>query len=74
MSEAEEPTPPKLPRGSWHETARKMRAETGMAYQEIGRRLGVSGPAVYFAIHPDKRWYKKTEKTVAPATDQSGKE
>jgi len=31
----------------------------GLAYHEIGRRLGVSGPAVYFALNPGKRWRKK---------------
>ena len=45
-------------RGSWHAQAREMRA-SGLAYHEIGRRLGVSGPAVYFALNPGKRWRKK---------------
>lgn len=67
MSETEEQPKPKLPRGSWHEEARKLRAETNMAYQEIGRRMGVSGPAVYFAINPHKRWYKKDKGAEAPS-------
>jgi hypothetical protein len=65
MSDTEEKPAPKYPRGTWYEIAKKMR-ETGMAYAEIGRRLGVSGPAVYFALHPHKRWYKKEKGAEAP--------
>lgn len=59
MSKTEQQPVPRPQRGSWHETAKQMRSE-GMTYHEIGKRLGVSGPAVYFAINPHKRWYKKT--------------
>lgn len=59
MEKTEQQPVPRPPRGTWHELAKKMRSE-GITYHEIGRRLGVSGPAVYFAINPHKRWYKKT--------------
>lgn len=58
MIETQTEQPQKPVRGSWHGQAREMRAE-GLAYHEIGRRLGVSGPAVYFALNPGKRWRKK---------------
>lgn len=58
----------KPPRGSWHEQARVMRAELGLTYDEIGYRLGVSGPAVYFALNPGRRRGKKgaAATTTAP--------
>ena len=56
---------PKPQRGSWHEQARELRAK-GLSYHEIGARLGVSGPAVYFLINPGKRWRGK-RKTGAEA-------
>lgn len=52
-------------RGSWHEQARELRAK-GISYHRIGYMLGVSGPAVYFALNPDKRW-KGKKKTGAEA-------
>jgi hypothetical protein len=58
-------TPQKPRRGAWHTQARELRA-AGLTYDEIGRRLGVSGVAVYFAIHPEKRW-KGKKKTEAAA-------
>ena len=58
------------PRGSWYDQAKKMR-DAGMTYHEIGRRLGVSGPAVYFAINPHKRWYKKEKGAEAPSKSQA---
>lgn len=56
-------------RGSWHEQARQMRA-TGLSYYEIGYRLGVSGPAVYFAINPGRRWKGKKAEVETPASPQ----
>jgi len=58
-------TPQKPRRGAWHAQARELRA-AGLTYDEIGRRLGVSGVAVYFAIHPEKRWKGKKKATEAP--------
>jgi hypothetical protein len=66
MSEPEEKRVPQYPRGSWYGIAKEMR-DAGMAYAEIGRRLGYSGPAVYFALHPHKRWYKKDKGAEAPS-------
>jgi uncharacterized protein (DUF2237 family) len=60
-NETEQVTKPA--RGSWHGLAAEMRAE-GLAYHDIGRRLGVSGPAVYFALNPGKRWRKKKGATA----------
>jgi len=56
----------RLIRGSWHEQARQMRAD-GLTYHEIGRRIGVSGPAVYFALNPERRYRPKKAEAVAPA-------
>lgn len=67
MTETEAEQMPKPARGSWHEQARAMREATNLSYHEIGRRLGVSGPAVYFALNPGRRWRKKTG-AEAPAT------
>ena len=51
--------PPSTKRGQWHEWARQMR-ELGYTYAEIAYAVGVSAPAVYLALHPDKRTkYKK---------------
>jgi len=66
MSENETKQVTKPARGSWHGLAAEMRAE-GLAYHDIGRRLGVSGPAVYFALNPGKRWRKKKGATSAPS-------
>jgi hypothetical protein len=66
MDKAEIEQPQKPVRGSWHEQAREMRA-AGLAYHEIGRRLGVSGPACYFALNPGKRWRKKKGAELAPS-------
>jgi hypothetical protein len=66
MDKAEIEQPKKPPRGSWHNLAAEMRA-LGMAYHEIGRRIGVSGPAVYFALNPGKRWRKKKGAELAPS-------
>ena len=64
-------TPQKPPRGAWHEQAHELRAK-GISYHEIGKRLGVSGPAVYFAINPGRRWKgKKKAEAVAPASSLS---
>lgn len=62
-----EPEASKKPaRGSWHEQARQLRA-MGLSYHEIGYRLGVSGPAVYFCLNPGKRWKgKKGTEAEAP--------
>jgi DNA invertase Pin-like site-specific DNA recombinase len=57
--------PPKPARGSWHQAARELRA-MGLSYHEIGLRLGVSGPAVYFCLNPGRRW-KGKKKTEAEA-------
>lgn len=64
--------PQKPRRGAWHEQAREMRA-TGLSYDEIGYRLGVSGVAVYFAINPNRRWKgkKKTEAAEAPVPNSA---
>lgn len=45
---------PVIKRGSWHQWAREMRAQ-GYTYAQIAKAVGVSAPAVYFVIHPDKR-------------------
>jgi orotate phosphoribosyltransferase-like protein len=64
-------TPQKPRRGAWHQQARELRA-AGLTYDEIGHRLGVSGVAVYFAIHPEKRWKgKKKTGAEAPANPPS---
>lgn len=61
--------PQKAPRGAWHEQARELRAK-GISYHEIGYRLGVSGPAVYFALNPGRRWKgKKKAEAAAPASN-----
>jgi hypothetical protein len=70
MSEENQTPVPRPPRGSWHEIAKKMRDE-GLTYHEIGRRLGVSGPAVYFCINPHKRWFKKNKGAEAPSPSQA---
>lgn len=57
----------KPPRGSWHEQARVMRAELGLTYDEIGYRLGVSGPAVYFALNPGRRKGRKAKEAAVVA-------
>jgi len=75
MTEAPSEIPTRPRRGSWHEKAREMRA-SGLAYYEIGKRLGVSGPAVYFALNPERRHLtKKREKAEAlsRAADQAAK-
>jgi hypothetical protein len=71
MDRTETEQPQKPVRGSWHEQAREMRA-AGLAYHEIGRRLGVSGPAAYFALNPGKRWRGKKKTALKP--DHSGSE
>ncbi len=64
-------TPKKPLRGAWHEQARELRAK-GVSYHEIGTRLGVSGPAVYFLINPGRRWAgKKKAETTVPASSSS---
>jgi hypothetical protein len=74
MDKAEIEQPQKPVRGSWHEQAREMRA-AGLAYHEIGRRLGVSGPACYFALNPGKRWKGKKKVQQSPVLEsQDGKE
>lgn len=61
-------SPAKPPRGSWHEKAREMRDQQNLTYSEIGYRLGVSGPAVYFALNPGRRkGRKKGAEAVTPA-------
>lgn len=67
MTDTEPEQNTKPARGAWHAQAREMRA-TGMAYHEIGRRLGVSGPAVYFALNPERRSRKK-KGAEAPQSD-----
>ena len=66
MTETKSEQVKKPARGSWHGQAREMRA-TGLAYHEIGRRLGVSGPAVYFALNPGKRWRGNKKGAEAPS-------
>lgn len=70
MSETETEHTGKPIRGSWHEKAREMRA-SGLTYHEIGNRLGVSGPAVYFALNPGKRSRKKKGAEAPPQSDPS---
>jgi transposase-like protein len=64
----EQAATPKLKRGSWHEWAKQMR-EQGYTYAQIAEAVGVSTPAVYFAINAGKRWKgkKKGAETDAPA-------
>lgn len=51
----EDGTPaPKIKRGAWHQWAREMRQQ-GYTYAQIAEAVGVSAPAVYFAMNPGKR-------------------
>lgn len=65
MTETESEQKPRRGPPAWHSVAKEMR-EQGFTYAEIGKRLGYSAPAVYFALHPHKRWYKKDKGALAP--------
>lgn len=66
-------TPTKPRRGAWHDKARELRA-AGLSYHEIGSRLNVSGPAVYFALNPGRRWKGKKKSSLTSEPSQDGKE
>lgn len=61
-----------LEKGQWHDEARKMREE-GATYTQIAKRFGVSVPAAYYAVNPDKRKQMTgpRKKKNLPETDQS---
>lgn len=60
---------PAIKRGTWHEWARQMRQQ-GYTYAQIAQAVGVSAPAVYFAINPGKRSNaKKTREDDQPPRD-----
>ena len=67
MTDTQDAAPtPKVKRGSWHQWAREMRAQ-GYTYAQIAEAVGVSPPAVYFVLRPEKRW-KQPKKKGAEAT------
>ena len=68
----EDGTPaPKVKRGTWHQWARDMRQQ-GYTYAQIAEAVGVSAPAVYFCLHPEKRMkYKKKGGDTMPPPPSS---
>lgn len=57
-------------KGVWHAEAVAMR-EAGATYTQIAKKFGVSVPAAYFAVNPDKRRVsaKKPAKALPAETD-----
>ena len=67
MNDTQDAAPtPKVKRGSWHQWAREMRAQ-GYTYAQIAEAVGVSAPAVYFVLRPEKRSKPKSKKGAEAA-------